>query len=71
MPRDDAGLLVVSGGVSGELKDFGGEVLDDGGQVDGGSGSDAFGVVALPEERKQVKIRPYPRSSRPLSRGSN
>ena len=47
---DDPGLLVVPGGVSGELEDFRGEVLHDGGQVDGGSGSDAISVVALAEK---------------------
>lgn len=28
--RNDSGLLVVSGGVTGELEDLGGEVLEDG-----------------------------------------
>ena len=32
---DDAGLLVVAGGVAGELEDLGAEVLEDGGEVDG------------------------------------
>ena len=38
---DDAGLLVVAGGVAGELKDLGAQVLEDRGQVDRGAGSDA------------------------------
>ena len=38
---DDAGLLVVAGGVAGELKDLGAQVLEDGGQVDRGASSDA------------------------------
>eukprot|EP01046_Picozoa_sp_COSAG06_P120609 COSAG06_NODE_68010_length_243_cov_37.201389_1_plen_53_part_01 len=33
-----AGLLVVAGGVAGELKDLGAQVLEDRGQVDRGAG---------------------------------
>ena len=33
--RDDAGLLVVTGGVASEFKDFGTEVFEDGSKVDG------------------------------------
>ena len=40
-------LLVVAGGVPGELKSLGGEVLEDSGQVDGGAGADAGGVAAV------------------------
>ena len=46
VPWDDPGLLVVPGGVSGQLQDLGGEVLHDGGQVDRGAGSDPGGVLA-------------------------
>ena len=42
----DAGLLVVAGRVAGELEDLGGEVLEDGGEVHGGTGTDAGGVLA-------------------------
>ena len=35
--RDDAGLLVVTGGVTGQLEDLSGQVLHDGSQVDGGT----------------------------------
>ena len=42
----DAGLLVVAGGVAGELEDLGGEVLEDGSEVHGGTGTDAGGVLA-------------------------
>ena len=42
----DAGLLVVAGGVAGELKNLGGEVLEDRGEVHGGTGADAGGVLA-------------------------
>ena len=47
--RDDAGLLVVAGGVPGELEDLGAEVLEDGREVDGGAGAHAGGVLALAE----------------------
>ena len=43
----DAVLLVVAGGVAGELKDLGAQVLEDGGGVDGGTGTDGLGVAAL------------------------
>ena len=44
---DDASLLVVTGGVAGELEDLGAEVLEDGGEVDGSAGTHAGGVLAL------------------------
>ena len=47
---DDTSLLVVTGGVSGQLENFSTQVLQDGGEVDGGSGSDSLGVVTLAEE---------------------
>ena len=50
MPGDDTGLLVVTGGVASQLEDFGSQVLKDGGEVDGRSGTDTLGVVALAEE---------------------
>ena len=49
MSRDDSGFLVVSGSVSGQFEDFSAEVFEDGGEVDWGTGSDSFGVVALSE----------------------
>ena len=39
--RDDARLLVVARGVAGELEDLGGELLEDGGEVDRRAGADA------------------------------
>lgn len=48
--RDDSRLLVVASGVAGQLEHLGGEVLHDGGQVDGGAGSDSLGVVALAQQ---------------------
>ena len=42
----DPGLLVVAGGVAGELEDLGAEVLHDGSEVHGGTTTDAGGVSA-------------------------
>lgn len=50
VPGNDAGLLVVTGRVSGQLEHFGGQVLQDGGQVDRSAGTDALGVVSLPQQ---------------------
>ena len=50
MARVDPLLLVVAGGVAGQLEDLSGQVLHDGCQVDGSSCSHSFGVVALAEE---------------------
>ena len=46
----DAGLLVVAGGVAGELENLSGEVLEDRGEVHGGTGTDAGGVLAFLQE---------------------
>ena len=35
MARDDAGLLVVAGGVAGQFEDFGSQVFEHGCEVDG------------------------------------
>ena len=43
----DTGLLVITGSVSGQLEDFGGEVFENSGQVDWCSGSDALSVVSF------------------------
>ena len=47
---DDAGLLVVTSSVSSQLEDLSGQVLEHGGEVDGGTSTDTLGVVALAEE---------------------
>ena len=46
---DDTGLLVVPGGVSSQLQDLSGQVLQHSGQVHRGSGPDTVGVVTLPQ----------------------
>ena len=48
--RDDARLLVIAGGVAGELEDLSSEVLEHSRQVHGRAGADARGVLALLEE---------------------
>ena len=45
----DARLLVVAGGVAGKLQNLGTEVLEDGGEVDGGASTHAGGVLSLSE----------------------
>ena len=47
---DDSGLLVVSGGVTGKLKDLSSEVLKDGSKVHWGTGSDTSGVLSFLQE---------------------
>jgi len=44
---DNTGLLVVAGSVTGELEDLSAEVLEDSAQVDGGTTTEAVGVLAL------------------------
>ena len=47
---DDSGLLGVLGGVTGELEDLSGEVLKDGSEVDGSTGTNSGGRSVLLEE---------------------
>lgn len=50
MTGNDTRLLVVTGSVTGQLEDFGREVLEDGSEVDGRTGTDTLSVVALAEK---------------------
>ena len=50
MAGDDTGLLVVAGSVTGQLENLSSEVLEDGSEVDGGTGTDTLSVVALAEK---------------------
>ena len=47
---DDAGLLVVLGGIAGQLEDLGSEVLEDGADVDGGTSAHARRDACLADE---------------------
>lgn len=44
---DDTGLLVVTGSVTSKLKNFSSEVLENSSEVNGSTGTNALGVVAL------------------------
>ena len=50
MTGDDTGLLVVTGGVASQFENFGSEVLENGSEVDRGTGTDTLSVVALPQK---------------------
>ena len=50
MTGNDTGLLVVAGSVTGQLENPSSEVLEDGSEVDGGTGTDTLSVVALAEK---------------------
>ena len=50
MTGNDTGLLVVAGSVSGQFEDLSSEVLEDSSEVDGGSGTNTLGIVALSQE---------------------
>ncbi len=50
MTGDDSSLLVVTGGIPSEFENFSGEVLKDGSEVDGSTGTDTLGVVTFPQE---------------------
>lgn len=50
VPGYDPGLLVVARRVTGQLEDFSGQVLHHGREVHGRAGTDAFSIVALPQQ---------------------
>jgi hypothetical protein len=50
MTGDDTGLLVVTSGVTSQLEDFGSEVLENSGEVDGSTGTNTLSVVALSQK---------------------
>ena len=50
MTGDDTGLLVVTGSVASKFEDFGGEILENGSEVDWGTSTDALGIVTLAEK---------------------
>ena len=47
---DDPGLLVVTGSIACQFENLGGQVFHDCGQINGGSGTDTFGIVALAQQ---------------------
>ena len=50
MTGDDPGLLVVTGSIASQLENLSGEVLHDGSQVHGGTGTNTAGIVSLAEQ---------------------
>jgi len=50
MTRNDTCLLVVTSGIASKFEDFSSEVLKDGCEVDGSTGTDTLSVVALSEK---------------------
>ena len=50
MAGDDTRLLVVAGSVASQLENLSSEVLEDGSEVDGSTGTDTLSVVALAEQ---------------------
>ena len=50
MSWDNTRLLVVSGGVTSQLEDFGSQVLKNSCEVDWGTSTNTLGVVALSEK---------------------
>ena len=49
MAGHDTSLIVVTGGIAGEIQDLGEEVLKDDGKVDGSAGTHTGGVLSLAE----------------------
>jgi hypothetical protein len=47
---NDAGLLVVTSGIAGQLEYFGRQVFHNGGEVDRSTGTNSFSVVSLAEQ---------------------
>jgi hypothetical protein len=48
--RDDSGLLVISGSVTGQLENLSAQVFENGSQVDWGTSTNTLGVVAFSQE---------------------
>ena len=59
----DSASLVVLSSVASELEDLSSEVLKDGSEVDGGTGTDSLGVAALLEESGDSSNRELESSS--------
>ena len=63
MTWDDPGLLVVTGSIASQFEDLSSEVLHDGSQVNGSTGSYTLGIVALPQETMDTTNRELKTSS--------
>lgn len=50
MTGNDTGLLVIASSVASKFQDFGGEILEHGGEIDRGTSTYALSIVALAEK---------------------
>lgn len=50
MTRDDTGLLVVTSGVASQLENLSSQVFENGGEIDGSTGTNTLGVVTLAQQ---------------------
>lgn len=50
MTGNDTGLLVITSSVASKFENFGGEILENGSEVDGSTSTDALSIVALAEK---------------------
>ena len=57
IPWNDTSLFVVTSSIAGQLKDFSSQILHDGSQVDGGTGTNTFGIVSLSEQTMDTSNR--------------
>ena len=57
MTRNDTSLLVITRGVSGQLEDFGCEVLKNCSKIDGSTGTNTIrGEIRLNDQKKNYKV---------------
>merc|ERR1719400_1533128 len=64
MTGNNTSLLVVPGGITSQLQNLGGQVLHDGGKVDGSSSTNTFSVVSFAKETVDTANRKLKTSSR-------
>jgi hypothetical protein len=57
MARNDTCLLVIAGCVASKLENLSSQVLENRSEVDGGTGTDALGIIALAEETMDTTDR--------------
>ena len=55
MSRNNSALLIVPGGISGQLENFRREVFQHRGQINGGSRANSLGVVSLGKMEVVIK----------------
>lgn len=70
MTRNDTRLLVITGRVASQLEDFGREIFQNGGEVDGRTSTDTLSIVALAEQTVDTTNRERETSLGRTPRGS-